>query len=64
VALKRRGFLESRLLVGLFAGARSEKVVRKGVGVFYNDKNASRNLRIALFNGILGIAELDEVGDF
>jgi hypothetical protein len=36
----------------------------KGVGVFYNHKNASRNLRIALFNGILGIAELDEVGDF
>jgi hypothetical protein len=36
-------------------------VVKKDIGVLYYLKNASGNPRSVLFNGILGIAELDQV---
>jgi len=37
--------------------------VTKDLGVLSNHKNASGNPRIALFNGILGIEELDQVSE-
>jgi len=42
--------------------AHSEKVVAQDIGILYDHKNASGNPRSVLFNGILGIAELDLVG--
>jgi hypothetical protein len=43
--------------------ARLEKVVTKDIGILYYHKNASGNPRIVLFNGILGIEELDLVSE-
>jgi hypothetical protein len=43
--------------------ARSEKVVTKEIGIFCCHKNPSGNPRSVLFNGILGIQELDLVSD-
>lgn len=41
--------------------ARLQKVVTKDIGILYYHKNASSNPRSVLFNGILGIEELDLV---
>jgi predicted Zn-dependent protease len=43
--------------------ARLEKVVTKDIGILYYHKNASGNPRSVLFNGILGIEELDVVSE-
>jgi predicted Zn-dependent protease len=43
--------------------ARSEKLVRKEIGILNCRKNPSGNPRSVLFNGILGIQELDLVSD-
>jgi predicted Zn-dependent protease len=41
--------------------ARLQKVVTKDIGILYYHKNANNNPRSVLFNGILGIQELDLV---
>jgi predicted Zn-dependent protease len=43
--------------------ARPEKVMTKDIGILYYHKNASGNPRSVLFNGILGIEELDLVSE-
>jgi predicted Zn-dependent protease len=43
--------------------ARLEKVVTKDIGILYYRKNASENPQSVLFNGILGIQELDLVSE-
>jgi predicted Zn-dependent protease len=43
--------------------ARLQKVVTKDIGILYYHKNASNNPRSVLFNGILGIQELDLVSE-
>lgn len=43
--------------------ARVQKVVTKDIGILYHHKNASNNPRSVLFNGILGIEELDLVNE-
>jgi len=48
---------------GSSANIRLRKVVTKDIGIFYYGLSQSDNPRSVLYNGILGIQELDAVGE-